>query len=161
MCIRDRGNAYKRFKALKALEDSGATVSFTDYTTGEKLEVYVEEVAYNRTASPSIGTKRHGSGWCCPYLAKDCVMSPNEVAGLVLTVLTIMGILLGALGWWINTKIKAATYQIQPSTNGGKSLSDLHKKVDRLSTDVDLIKSAVLQLEEDVEQLEHDVEDLK
>ena len=88
-------------------------------------------------------------------------MSPNEVAGLVLTVLTIMGILLGALGWWINTKIKAATYQIQPSTNGGKSLSDLHKKVDRLSTDVDLIKSAVLQLEEDVEQLEHDVEDLK
>ena len=88
-------------------------------------------------------------------------MSPNEVAGLVLTVLTIMGILLGALGWWINTKIKAATYQIQPGTNGGKSLSDLHKKVDRLSTDVDLIKSAVLQLEEDVEQLEHDVEDLK
>jgi cell division protein FtsB len=88
-------------------------------------------------------------------------MSPNEVAGLVLTVLTIMGILLGALGWWINTKIKAATYQIQPKTNGGFSLSDLHKKMDRLSTDVDMIKSAVLQLEEDVEQLEHDVEDLK
>ena len=88
-------------------------------------------------------------------------MSPNEVAGLVLSILTIMGILLGALGWWINTKIKAATYQIQPGTNGGKSLSDLHKKIDRLSTDVDLIKSAVLQLEEDVEQLEHDVEELR
>jgi hypothetical protein len=87
-------------------------------------------------------------------------MSPNEVAGLVLTVLTIMGILLGALGWWINTKIKSATYQIQPGTNGGKSLSDLHKKIDRLSTDVDLIKSAVLQLEDDVEKLEHDVEGL-
>ena len=56
------GNAYRRFKALKALEETGATVSFTDFTTGEKLEVYVEEVAYNRTASPSIGTKRHGSG---------------------------------------------------------------------------------------------------
>ena len=88
-------------------------------------------------------------------------MSPNEVAGLVLSTLTIMGILLGALGWWINTKIKAATYQIQPTTNGGKSLADLHKKIDRLSTDVDLIKSAVLQLEEDVEQLEQDVEELR
>ena len=56
------GNAYRKFKALKDLEQTGATVSFTDFTTGEKLEVYVEEVSYNRTASPSIGTKRHGSG---------------------------------------------------------------------------------------------------
>ena len=88
-------------------------------------------------------------------------MSPNEVAGLILTSLTIISILLGALGWWINQRIKAATYQIQPGTNGGKSLSDLHKKIDRLSDDVDLIKSAVLQLEEDVEHLEHEVEDLK
>ena len=88
-------------------------------------------------------------------------MEPHEITGMIVGVLTIMGILLGALGWWINTKIKAATYQIQPKTNGGYSLTDLHKKVDRLSTDVDMIKSAVLQLEEDVEQLEHDVEDLK
>ena len=88
-------------------------------------------------------------------------MTPNEIAGLILTTLTIMGILLTALGWWINTKIKAATYQIQPNSNGGKSLSDLHKKVDHLVLDVELVKSAVLQLEEDVEQLEHDVEDLK
>ena len=87
-------------------------------------------------------------------------MSPNEVAGLILTSLTIISILLGALGWWINTKIKAATHQIQPNTNGGKSLTDLHKKIDRLSNDVDLIKSAVLQLEDDVEKLEHDVEGL-
>lgn len=57
-----RGNAYKRFKALKSLEASGATIPFIDFTTGEKLEVYVEEVAYNRTAAPSSGTKRRGSG---------------------------------------------------------------------------------------------------
>lgn len=88
-------------------------------------------------------------------------MAPSEIVGLVLGVLSIMGILLGALGWWINTKIKVATYQIQPTANGGKSLADLHKKVDRLVTDVDLVKSAVLQLEDDVEQLEHDVEGLK
>lgn len=81
-------------------------------------------------------------------------MSPNEIAGLILTVLTTIGILLGALGWWISVKIKAATYQIQPGTNGGKSLSDLHRKVDALSTDVALLKSAVLQIEEDIEELQ-------
>lgn len=80
-------------------------------------------------------------------------MNPNEIAGLVLTVLTIIGVLLGALGWWINQKIKAATYQIQPNSNGGKSLGDLHKKVDGLVTDVALLKSAVLQIEDDIEEL--------
>lgn len=88
-------------------------------------------------------------------------MAPNEVVGLVLGTLTIISLLLGALGWWINTKIKIATLQIQPSANGGKSLPDLHKKVDRLVVDVDLVKSAVLQLEDDMEQLEQDVEELK
>ena len=81
-------------------------------------------------------------------------MSPNEISGLVLSVLTITGILLGALGWWINTKIKAATYQIQPGTNGGKSLSDLHRKVDTLVVDVAMLKTAVLQIEEDIEELQ-------
>jgi len=88
-------------------------------------------------------------------------MSPNEIAGLILTTLTIMGILLGALGWWINTKIKAATYQIQPKTNGGFSLSDLHRKIDALVTDVTILKNAVLELEDDMDKLEHDVEGLK
>jgi len=87
-------------------------------------------------------------------------MSPVEYSGLVLTSLTIVGILLGSLGWWINQKIKEATYQIQPGTNGGKSLSDLHKKVDRISVDIELVKSAVVQLEDDMEQLEKDVEGL-
>jgi hypothetical protein len=58
------------------------------------------------------------------------------------------------LGWWINTKIKAATYQIQPGTNGGKSLADLHRKVDTLVVDVAMLKTAVLQIEEDIEELQ-------
>jgi hypothetical protein len=81
-------------------------------------------------------------------------VSPNEISGLVLSVLTITGILLTALGWWINTKIKAATYQIQPGTNGGKSLADLHRKVDTLVVDVAMLKTAVLQIEEDIEELQ-------
>ena len=88
-------------------------------------------------------------------------MEPHEFIGAVLGALTIISILLAGLGWWISIKIKDATYQIQPGTNGGWSMSDLHKKVDCLTEDVDLIKTAVLQLEDDMEQLEHDVEDLK
>lgn len=80
-------------------------------------------------------------------------MTPVETAGLVLTSLTIVGILLGSLGWWINTKIKEATYQIQPGTNGGKSLSDLHKKVDSLTDDVKMLKRSVVNLEDEMEDL--------
>ena len=84
-------------------------------------------------------------------------MSPNDIAGLVLSTLTIVTIVLGALGWWITTKIKdeirSRTYQIQPGSNGGKSLSDLHIKVDSISDDVSILKKAVIQLEDDVEGL--------
>ena len=80
-------------------------------------------------------------------------MSPVEIAGLVLTSLTIVGILLGSLGWWINQKIKEATYQIQPNSNGGKSLNDLHKKVDSLVDDVKMLKKSVVPLEDEMEDL--------
>ena len=87
-------------------------------------------------------------------------MTPVEISGLILTCLTIVGILLASLGWWISQKIKEATYQIQPNSNGGRSLADLHKKVDRISVDIELVKSAVVQLEDGMEQLEKDVEGL-
>ena len=80
-------------------------------------------------------------------------MSPVETAGLVLTCLTIVGILLASLGWWINQKIKEATYQIQPGSNGGKSLTDLHHKFDAIAKDVRALKESVIQLEDDVEEM--------
>jgi len=89
------------------------------------------------------------------------IVEPHEVVATIVGIITIIGALLAALGWWIGQKIKDATYQIQPNTNGGKSLTDLHKKVDSVYVDVSLIKSAVLQLEDDVEKLEQDVEELK
>lgn len=87
-------------------------------------------------------------------------MTVTDVVGITLGILSIMGILLGALGWWINTKIKVATYHIQPNANGGKSLADLHKKVDAMCLDMQLVKSAVTQLEDEMDQLEADVEGL-
>ena len=80
-------------------------------------------------------------------------MSAVEISGLVLTSLTIVGILLGSLGWWINQKIKEATYQIQPNSNGGKSLADLHKKVDSVIDDVKMLKRSVVHLEDEMEDL--------
>lgn len=80
-------------------------------------------------------------------------MSAVEISGLVLTSLTIVGILLGSLGWWINQKIKEATYQIQPNSNGGKSLNDLHNKVDALVDDVKMLKKSVVYLEDEMEDL--------
>lgn len=80
-------------------------------------------------------------------------MGPGEIVGLTVGVLTIVGILLAALGWFVKQKIREFTYQIQPTANGGKSLADLHKKVDSLVDDVQMLKRAVLQLESDVEEL--------
>jgi hypothetical protein len=58
-------------------------------------------------------------------------------------------------------EIKDSTYQIQPRTNGGFSLTDLHIKMDGVVKDISVLKSAVLRLESDVALLEEDVEDLK
>lgn len=90
-------------------------------------------------------------------------MGPQAVQqwfDLALAVAAVIAVLFGALRWAnhalekrIITEIKEATYQIQPTSNGGKSLNDLHKKVDGIRVDVDLLKAAVLQLEDDVEDL--------
>lgn len=80
-------------------------------------------------------------------------MHPNDIVSLVLGSLSILALLLGGLGWWIRVKIKEATMQIQPNANGGKSLADLHKKVDAITVDVQMLKSAVLQIEDDIEEL--------
>ena len=69
-------------------------------------------------------------------------------------------VIVGLLRWLnrkfeqrIITEIREATYQIQPTANGGRSPADLHQKVDAMRDDVDLLKQAVIQLEEDVEEL--------
>lgn len=58
-------------------------------------------------------------------------------------------------------EIKESTYQIQPKTNGGHSLTDLHIKMDGVVKDISVLKSAVLRLESDVALLEEDFEELK
>lgn len=67
----------------------------------------------------------------------------------------------GKLEKKIIKEIRESTYEIQPTSNGGSSLRDLHKKVDRMMTDISLLKTSVLRLEGEVRDLEEDVEDLR
>lgn len=84
----------------------------------------------------------------------------NQWFDLVLAVVAVLAVVLGVLRWAnrafekrIVEEIRTATYQIQPNSNGGKSLADLHKKVDTLTDDVSLLKKAVVQIEDDIEDM--------
>lgn len=84
----------------------------------------------------------------------------NAWFDLVLAVVAVLAVVLGVLRWAnrafekrIVEEIRAATYQIQPNSNGGKSLSDLHMKVDQLADDVLILKRAVIQIEDDIEDM--------
>ena len=48
-----KGLAWDLFSAVKALEQSQSTVTWMDYTTGERATAYVEKVAWTRTAPPT------------------------------------------------------------------------------------------------------------
>lgn len=58
-----------------------------------------------------------------------------------LTIITLVaGIVFGIVRWAIRSiehKISESTRQINPNANGGKSLADLHKKVDGLGEQID------------------------
>lgn len=88
------------------------------------------------------------------------VMDANAWLDLVLATAAVVAVVLGVLRWVnrafekrIVEEIRAATYQIQPNSNGGMSLRDLHKKVDTLTDDVALLKKAVVQIEDDIEDM--------
>ena len=54
------GGAWSRFSLLKDLERSSGTVTWLDYTTGERAEAYVERVVLTRTMPPSRQHKNGG-----------------------------------------------------------------------------------------------------
>ena len=90
-------------------------------------------------------------------------MSPADVSvyiNLFLGGAAVITVVVGFLRWAnrklearIVEEIKQATLEIQPGANG-RSLNELHNKVDRLMTEMTVLKSAVLTLEEEVEAMQ-------
>lgn len=54
------GNAYGRYELLKQLERSSSTTLFRDFTTGEVVEVYIEQIRLRRTTPPTRNTSSQG-----------------------------------------------------------------------------------------------------
>lgn len=54
------GYAFDRLNLLEALEQEFAVVPFTDLTTDEKVNVYIERVSYTRTTPPSANNGNNG-----------------------------------------------------------------------------------------------------
>ena len=54
------GYAFDRLELLEALEQVFAVVPFEDFTTGEKVNVYIERVSYSRTTPPAQNEGNNG-----------------------------------------------------------------------------------------------------
>jgi peptidoglycan hydrolase CwlO-like protein len=88
-----------------------------------------------------------------------------------LTVAAVIAIILGVFRYGnkklenkISQEIQEATAQIHPAANGGRSLGDLHDKVnhlqvsvDEVATDIKNVKGEQRRLREDIEEVENDV----
>lgn len=89
----------------------------------------------------------------------------------VLTVAAVIGVIIGVIRYGnkkleqkISEEIKEATLPIHPKSNGGRSLGDLHDKVNHLqacvndmASDLKKIKEEQITMKEDIEEVEHDV----
>lgn len=55
-----RGGAYERMGKLEDLESTASTVTYVDYTTGERSEAYIERLSYNRVTPPTRNQSGNG-----------------------------------------------------------------------------------------------------
>lgn len=80
------------------------------------------------------------------------------IAAVVAIVVSVVKFLDRSLERKIVKEIREATTQIQPNANGGKSLSDLHKKVDALADAVCELKEGHMKLEKELRKVEEEME---
>ena len=64
------GGAWLRYQDLKNMEILGNPVLYKDYTTGESVSAYIEQVSYTRNTPPSNGLNRSGNGGVCTILMR-------------------------------------------------------------------------------------------
>lgn len=96
--------------------------------------------------------------------SKD-VFDVGDMAIILGFVLAVVGAATGFSRWWlkqlkktIHEEVEEYTRPIQPSANGGRSLPDVARKVERLEDTVEHIK---IDTKEDNKRIEKSIEDLR
>lgn len=82
-------------------------------------------------------------------------MSPAEVVALIGGIITILGVAVAAIMWYIRVVVRdevlKATKPIQPGyRNGGESLADVAHTVRRIADRLDLIEEELDNIEEEI-----------
>lgn len=82
-------------------------------------------------------------------------MSPAEVVALIGGILTILGIFVAAIMWYVRVVVRdeviKATKPIQPGyRNGGESLADVAHIVKRIADRLDAIEDDIENIEEEI-----------
>jgi hypothetical protein len=95
-----------------------------------------------------------------PYVTPDWVKAVQDSAVVLGFLIALIGGLV-AVGRVMIVKplkrlIEESTRQIQPEANGGKSLADLHVKVDGLGTRLSRVERELLRIDEELDEIVSD-----
>jgi hypothetical protein len=89
----------------------------------------------------------------------------GDLAAIFAFTLAVVGAATGLSRWWmrqlkkiIHEEVEEFTEPIQPTSNGGYSLPDVSRKVDRLENTIENVK---IDLKDDTERLEKSIDELK
>lgn len=95
----------------------------------------------------------------------DGLLDVGDLAIILGFIVAVVGAATGLSRWWmrqlkriIHDEVEEFTEPIQPNSNGGYSLPDVSRKVDKLESSVENIKR---DLKEDSTRLEKSIDDLK
>jgi hypothetical protein len=91
------------------------------------------------------------------YVTPDWVNAVRDLAIILGFLVALCGAII-AVGRWLIVKpmirlIDERTRQIQPDANGGKSLSDLHLKLDDMAIRMSRVERELLRIDEELEDI--------
>lgn len=104
-----------------------------------------------------------GSTWWEP--GTSGIFDVGDLGAIFAFVLAVVGAAMGLSRWWmkqlkkvIHEEVEEFTQPIQPTANGGLSLPDVARKVEKLDSTIENVK---IDLKEDTERLEKSIDELK
>jgi hypothetical protein len=93
------------------------------------------------------------------------VFDVGDLGAIFAFTLAVVGAAMGLSRWWmkqlkkvIHDEVEEFTQPIQPTANGGLSLPDVARKVEKLDSTIENVK---INLKEDTERLEKSIDELK